>query len=475
MEPIVGTLELNSKIRHGFTKRAAPLYMFYPYNEKFQPMLVSYKGSERVNHIALAVLEPEGIPSGLIPRGGLREIIGPSGQESIEIEAIQWQYAPRRWKNEIEGQLASAPLGADRLYLVDKPTINIDPEGCRDIDDVVSLWKEGSVWKLAVSISDVSSWVIANPKLARAEYFGQTLYDNGAAVVPMFPQGLSEDLFSLKPGEERRAVSLLATWTGSELRDLTWRKTVVKTWKSYTYENCYRATEIDMGVLRAIAETVLGEPTGDSHKWIEALMIWYNTEAARVLLAQRKGILRTHGEPDMENILKWESLGLPSKELAYPAAQYCAIESDREEYPHWGLSKRSYCHASSPIRRYADVVNQAVLVNAISGYGVDLVNSYSEVVANLQKLEKDAKRYERDLLFIRAFFRNKEHTVKGVMIETNEKRSKVYVAEWKKVISCEAAGHIAAGKEVTVSFYAFLGRRSWKKKMVFKINESADL
>jgi exoribonuclease R len=469
MEPIVGILELNSKIRHGFTKRGVPLYMFYPYNESIQPMLVSYKGSERVNHVALAKVESEAISSGLIPRGGLIEVLGPAGQESVELDAIQWQYAPCRWKNDMTGMLQTPVLGADRVYLVSKPTINIDPKGCRDIDDVVSLWKEGERWKIAVSISDVASWVGANPHLTRAARMGQTLYQDGAAVVSMFSKELSEGLFSLLPEQERRAVSLIASWDGKELSELTWKKSVVKTWASYTYENCYGAREIDMGVLKAIAGEILGSETDDSHKWIEALMIWYNTEAAKLLLKQGCGVLRTHAEPEMEKILLWEGLGLPARELAYPAAVYTAIEEGREEYPHWGLSRSAYCHASSPIRRYADVLNQSVLLSAISGYGAHLTRSWVDSAAELQALEKRAKRYERDLTFIRAFFHNKDHKVNGVLIESSEKRAKVYVGAWKKIITCEPIAGIRPGTEVVVSYYAFLGRRSWKKKMVFKI------
>lgn len=460
MEPIIGILELNSKVRHGFTKRGVPLYMFYPYNETIPPMLVSYKEAGRVNLIVLVVAESES-------RGGLRQVLGTAGQESLEIEAITWQYAPRRWKlgNLI---LQSQSLFKDRLSLCDKPTINIDPAGCRDIDDLVSIWKEdrSDVWKLAVSISDMGAWVMEHPILQFAEKMGQTLYQEGAAVVPMFPLRFSEGLFSLEPGEERIAITLLATWTGSVLRDLEWKKTIVKCSASYTYENCYSAKEIDMTVLRQIAEHILGINTEDSHKWIEALMIWYNTEAAQVLLQQKEGILRTHSEPELEKIQAWERIGLPAKELAYPAAVYTAIESGRVEYPHWGLSRNAYCHASSPIRRYADVLNQIVLGRAIQGYGPVYEKPYNEMATNLGLLEKQAKRYERDLLFIRAFYRNKDHTVRGIFVEN----TKVYVPEWKRMISCESIEDVKPGSEVSVKFYAFLGRRSWKKKMVFKID-----
>jgi exoribonuclease R len=455
---IVGVLILQSKVRHGFTARGVPLYMFYPYMESQSPMLCSYKGTERKNMCALAVIEHKDLT---IPRGGIRRILGEAGIWDIERQALLWQYAPLRWKDELA---CIEPSRSDR-YRITAPTINIDPEGCRDIDDVWSLWsEEDGIWHVAITIADVASYVALNPWLQKAEQIGQTLYDNGRAVAPLFPPHLSEDLFSLRPGQERFGVSLFAIWDGTALRDFVWKKTLVTTTTSYSYENC---VEGDMSVLAAIARSILPEAGEDPHKWIEALMILYNTEAAKVLLQAGSGLLRTHSQPEAEALERFTRLGLPAKELAYPAAQYTAIEPDRSEYLHWGLARSAYSHASSPIRRFADVLNQARILACIEGQTV-VDKDLSAQALSLAALEKNAKRYERDRVFVDAFFGNETHTVEGVFVETTDTHSTWYLPTWKKFVRAKPFQG-DPGTRATLAYFAFLGERSWKKRMVFEL------
>ena len=87
-------------------------------------------------------------------------------------------------------------------------TFNIDPEGCKDIDDCITIWDNA----IAISIADVSAWVRVNPWLQFAEKIGTSLYENGACIKPMFPTILSEDYMSLVEGKERLAYSLIITF-----------------------------------------------------------------------------------------------------------------------------------------------------------------------------------------------------------------------------------------------------------------------
>jgi ribonuclease R len=76
--------------------------------------------------------------------------------------------------------------------LLEGITINIDPPGCKDIDDVITMKqiKEG-LWNFAITIADVAEWVSINSDLdLEARKKGQTLYQNGTAVLPMFPLAL---------------------------------------------------------------------------------------------------------------------------------------------------------------------------------------------------------------------------------------------------------------------------------------------
>ena len=136
--PLVGILEFNSKVRYGFSVRGVPLYLFMPFNEAYPPMLVASKETGRENCLAVAAFEHW--DDGTFPRGGLVRILGLCGDIDVEKAAVALQYSPWSWSNKTMPTELVYPSKEGRLIL-DKPTINIDPQGCIDIDDTVSLWK----------------------------------------------------------------------------------------------------------------------------------------------------------------------------------------------------------------------------------------------------------------------------------------------------------------------------------------------
>jgi exoribonuclease R len=448
---LVGIVQSNSKTKYGFTSRNIPIYLFIPYNESYPPFLVGSSLRERTNQIGIATFEQwEGTT---FPRGSLQRILGTCGQESLEKEALALQYSPFKQRMKDIPMRLELPSKEGRV-LLDVPTINIDPEGCRDIDDVVSLWpsEDGETYRCAISISDVAAYFAVNPFMKFAEKIGQTLYQDGAIVRPMFDILITENLLSLTPGDERLAVSLLFTWRDHKVEDLEWKETIIRNKASYSYETCYQAKEINMHILKEICCT-LGEETNDSHKWIESLMLFYNTEAAKILVQKGQGLLRAHDAPHEEKLALYEKLGLPAKELAFPAASYVPVGGNTK---HWGLGKEVYCHASSPIRRFADILNQMVL----KGCSVENCEHYAY---RLNTLQKAMKQHDRDYFFLEQLFQNTTGTVEGIVVG-----KKLYIPEWKRFVSIPTES--VDGSRVTLRFYARMGERAWKNRIVFELN-----
>jgi len=462
--PLIGVLELNSKVRYGFTARGHPLYLFKPYDESYPPMLVGSTDTTRENQIWMAAFEAWPADS-TFPKGGLVKYMGACGDKEAELSAIAYQASPWSWTNaRLPKQLIMPER--DGRFVLNKPTINIDPQGCRDIDDLISLWEEDGIWNLAISIADVAAFVALNPELRFAERIGQTLYSEGYAIRPMFPHKFSEGVFSLLPGEERFTVTLFAKWDPVDcvLFDFQFKECIVTNWASYTYENCYSCTELNMGVLKNICSCV-GENSQDSHKWIESLMILYNCQAAAVLKEKRAGLLRTHGAPEKEQLIKMECLGLPAKQLAYPAAIYATTQEDTG---HWGLAtsgprmrglqKSCYCHASSPIRRYADILNQEVLKGVLR-------DEYKKYAVDLNVLDKKAKAYERDRNFIECILGGRPQPIEGVVVDSK----RIYIVPWKHMIKSDHG--FAEGERVWVGFFPNPAGRSWKRRVVYRVEK----
>ncbi len=456
--PLVGMIEYSSKIKYGYSSRGTSIYLFTPHDTSYPQFLIGSKERHTTNHIAVARFEEWTITT--FPRAALQEILGPCGQESVELEALALQYSPWEWTKKRCPERIVSPDHSGR-EVITAPTINIDPPGCRDVDDVLSIWPTGpGEWSLAISIADVAGFIEQNPLLKFAERIGQTLYENGSAIRPMFEKLITEDMLSLSAdGTVRPAVSLFASWNGHALSDFTWKETMVATTKSYTYENCGSYEEVS--TLQAIASHILGYQTTDSHKWIEALMLLYNTKAAEILKERGQGLLRIHSAPDAEKLARYKALGLPAEELAYPAATYCSASAPESANGHWGLSYSAYCHATSPIRRFADCVNQAVLKAAIQ----KREDSVGENIAyQLNCLSKNAKKYERDFFFAKQLLSTEKGTsLEGIIVDVG----KVYIYEWKRIVNVESA--IIPGTEVDVEYYANMSQRNWKSRILFAL------
>lgn len=152
------------------------------------------------------------------PEGRIIEIIGHKDDPGADILSIAMAYDlpvdfPEKVQNQAER--AARPVSeadlAGRLDLRDVPVVTIDGEDAKDLDDAVSLSKEGGLYHLGVHIADVTNYVQENSALdAEALRRGTSVY-LADRVIPMLPQRLSNGICSLNEGEDRLAVSCLMT------------------------------------------------------------------------------------------------------------------------------------------------------------------------------------------------------------------------------------------------------------------------
>jgi len=275
---------------------------------------------------------------------------------------------------------ATAP---DRRDLRALPFVTIDGADAKDFDDaiLVECPAPGKVaFILYVAIADVSFFVRSGTRLDReALERGTSVYFPGT-VIPMLPESLSNDLCSLRPREERLALTAEIHYDGSgNVLTSKFYEAVIQTAARLTYEQVQGYLDKDPATLKTFGfldkplsnarqlylklrqlrrergvldfdlpecQMTLNEegmPIAlkrrehhDSHKLIEEFMIAANQAVARELReANALALYRVHEAPDpssldeLNNMLKSLGIAKPLKDLT-PQSFARVLESTAE-------------------------------------------------------------------------------------------------------------------------------------------------
>jgi exoribonuclease R len=455
---IVGTLELAAKVRYGMTSRNHPIVRFTPFSESYPPFFVGCSQKD-VSRNVLAIIDFDKWENTTCPRGNLVEILGPAGEVAVEELALAIHASPVRWKRGEEELIEPAPLTAPSRRGI---TFHVDPAGCKDIDDAITLIPtSASETEVRIHIADVSSWLLANPGLtAKASQISQTLYRDGAALKPMFPPALSEDKFSLLPGQDRRAWTAMFVWNkeAKTVSAVRWEHETIRVSQSFTYYTVLKS--MFASELEEICSGIAGKPVTDPHEWIEHLMIFYNREAAKLLRSAGTGVLRRHSAPDEARLAVYTAAGLPVERLAMAAGEYC--EATAPDARHWGLGEEVYCHATSPIRRWSDCLNQLAIRAIVLGEGP--IPTSGPDIQQLNRRAKAIKAYERDLFFMRAVLGGGSSVEAALVVESG----RAWVAAWGRIVKVDT-GDFTAGTPVRIKFFCDATQRNWKRRMVLAL------
>ncbi|HSR36689.1 MAG TPA: ribonuclease R [Desulfurivibrionaceae bacterium] len=283
------------------------------------------------------------------PEGRVVEVLGDPNDLKVQTEIVIRKFElPHVFDEAVQAQVAAfdgaVRVGEGRLDLRDIPHVTIDGEDARDFDDAVAIARNGTGYRLYVSIADVSHYVIPGSPVDEEAYRRGTSVYFPTMVVPMLPERLSNDLCSLVPHQDRYTFSAIMEFDAEGRRtDATFSRSVIQSRHRLTYTKVkamlvdqdqalrheYRDVVDDLAVMGELAarlearrmargsigfeipeaKVLVGENNTVSgivrlernmaHKLIEEFMLAAN-EAVAETISQKAldGIYRIHEEPD---------------------------------------------------------------------------------------------------------------------------------------------------------------------------------
>lgn len=150
------------------------------------------------------------------PEGRVLEILGHVNDPGVDILSVIKAYGlPEEYPDDVMKQIENIPdeveekEKAGRADFRDLQTVTIDGEDAKDLDDAITISKEGNMYHLGVHIADVSQYVTEGSPLDKEALKRGTSIYLVDRVIPMIPHKLSNGICSLNQGVDRLTLSCM--------------------------------------------------------------------------------------------------------------------------------------------------------------------------------------------------------------------------------------------------------------------------
>jgi len=192
------------------------------------------------------------------PEGEILRVIGRHGEHNVEMEAIVLEHNfdtrfPESVTQEAEALAKKRAITKDdiesRRDFRDTLTLTIDPVDAKDFDDALSFKQldNGNI-EVGIHIADVTHYVEPGSAIdEEAQRRGTSIYLVDRTI-PMLPEILSNDICSLREGEDRLAFA--AVFTFNEKHEVVTRwfgRTVIHSNKRFSYEEAQSVLNTNEG------------------------------------------------------------------------------------------------------------------------------------------------------------------------------------------------------------------------------------
>ena len=310
----------------------------------------------------------------------------------------------------------------------DAKVITIDPSLLSLKDDGLSIRKDGKDYILGIHITDVASKIPENgiiDMVARQNF--KTFYEGGLKLYEMIDSKFSMPYFSLEEGKHMPTISLYVRFSNDgKIKDYYFDEDEVNIYKNLTYEDADIMLKEDselsnyLNDLLFITEILKQDNNGEEYRKIKELinnktneeysysthsivmesMVLYNELMAKLFYEDDEApfIYRVHTEPTDEDLIRViKILTNKNESISLGKARNDLITKVRELYPsahysinnlgHHGLGLSYYAHATSPGRRYPDLVSQRLYSELfVKTRTIEKIENYSKICEKYAKM-----------------------------------------------------------------------------------------
>lgn len=434
-------------------------------------------------------------------------------EELIKQTAEPLKLSPRELVFEILQKIGRLPLDADRYIIIaglkpefsaainkvaesvpvwipaDNQSItdvwfSIDDEETREVDDALSIERDGSLWKLTIAIADPASVIHRGEMLDKeAMRRGTTVYLPTQTVL-MLPERISCDIASLT-AEQVRSSLVIRIWldeqgkisksdisreairvlkrlhysdadsliaegdneTAQHLRDLLSCAKLLQAQRIANGAFQFQRPEYKIKIIDGTIDVTMIEPNSPSRLLVAEMMIFANHIAA--------SYASKHELPFIYRIQAPPQQPITPEMTADPLALYKIRKfigrSSLSLHPsgHSGLGLSMYTQMSSPLRRFADLVMQRQLMAHLEGEKLPYdEEELFQVLETAERSARDSRTAENEakkrwlMQYLKKNWRGK--TLEVLIVDELKGGYKVEILPWG------ADGYLATSKSLEI-------------------------
>ena len=186
------------------------------------------------------------------PVGKIIDVLGEPGENDTEMHAILAEFGlPYRFEPQVEEAAAKIPVKIEEKEIKRRKdmrgvlTFTIDPADAKDFDDAVSYEElPGGNCQVGIHIADVTHYVRPNDIIDKEACERGTSVYLVDRTVPMLPQVLSNNLCSLRAGEDKLTYSAIFEMTpAGKVVNRWFGRTIINSDRRYSYEQAQEIIE----------------------------------------------------------------------------------------------------------------------------------------------------------------------------------------------------------------------------------------